>query len=411
MKITNRPYSIKKCRSCFSKKLINILSLGEQYLSDFTSANKKPKKYPLDLVLCTSCSLLQLKDTAPQSSLYTERYGYKSGINSTMKNELSEIVCRACDNVDVSGKNLTVVDIGANDGTLLSNYKNNIFRIGIEPIKKFADECKKYSDVVINDFFNYKSYFKKLKNKKAQIITAISCFYDIDEPNKFLSDIVKILDKDGIFIIQQNYLVGMLKFNAFDNIVHEHLEYYSLMSLENLLEKHNLEVFNVELSKINGGSFRTYICHKNARSINNSVVKLRKSEVRLNLNKKKIYEDFAKRVESNKNRLCKLILKLVKNNKKIFVYGASTRGNTLLQYCGLDSKLIKAAVERNSEKWGKKIASVDIPIISEGQARREKPDYMLVLPWFFKEEFLKREKAYLEDKGHFIFPLPKIRVV
>lgn len=401
-----------KCRSCTSKKLVDVLSLGYQYLSDFVIENIKPPKYPLSLILCKDCCLLQLKHTAPQSVLYTERYGYRSGINKTMQKELKAIVEKSQDMIkDQRFKKRLAVDIGANDGTLLRYYPNNVFKIGIEPIKKFAKECSQHADMVINDFFNYKSYSRKLKNKKTHIVTAISCFYDIDDPNQFLSDVKKILHKDGIFVIQQNYLVGMLELNAFDNIVHEHLEYYSLLSLENLLKRHNFEVFDVEQSSINGGSFRTYICHKNRKRIQNTVDQLRRYEKKLKLNEIRIYKNFADRVKKNSDSLYKFILDLVKRKKKIYVYGASTRGNTLLQFCKLDKRLIKAAVERNSEKWGKKIASVGIPIISEDQARREKPDYMLVLPWFFKEEFLKREKSYLEAGGHFIFPLPKLEII
>lgn len=401
---------VKKCRTCNSSKLKDILSLGIQYLSDFTSGNQKPKKYPLSLVLCEKCSLLQLRHNVPQSSLYTERYGYKSGINKTMQDELKGIVNESLSKLEKKG-NITAVDIGANDGTLLGNYGKKVFKIGVEPIKKFAKECEQKADVVINDFFKYKSYIKKVTGKKADIITVISCFYDMESPNIFLSDVKKILSEDGIVVIQQNYLVGMLEQNAFDNIVHEHLEYYSLLSLENLLKRHNLEVFDVEQSNINGGSFRTYICFSGKRKISKSVIDMRRKEMKMNLKNKKVYVDFAKRVERNKNKLYKLITRLVKDGKKIFVYGASTRGNTLLQYCELDSSLIKAAVERNTEKWGKKIASVGIPIISEEQARIEKPDYMLVLPWFFKKEFLRREKGYLSSGGHFIFPLPKLEVI
>jgi hypothetical protein len=231
----------------------------------------------------------------------------------------------------------------------------------------------------------------------------------MEEPNKFISDVKKIMKDDGICVIQQNYLVGMLKQNAFDNIVHEHLEYYSLLSLNNLLSKHGLEVFDVELRTLNGGSFRTYIGLKGKKRITKAVEKLNKYEKRLGLNKKKVYLDFAKRIKNNKKKLFEFIKKENEKGKIIYLYGASTRGNTLLQYFNLDNTLIKKAVERNPEKWGKIIASVGIPIISEVEARKDKPDYMLVLPWFFKKEFLKREKAYLKH-GHFIFPLPKFEV-
>ncbi|MEK7533765.1 MAG: class I SAM-dependent methyltransferase [Patescibacteria group bacterium] len=404
--------TVRACRSCKSNKLVDILSLGDHYLSDFTKTNKEPKKYPLCLILCETCNLLQLKHTAPQSSLYTERYGYKSGINNTMKKELKEIVEKSLKKVKDQGfKALIAVDIGANDGTLLSYYPKHIVRVGVEPIRKFAKECEQHADFVINNFFNYRSYIQKVKNKKAHIITAISCFYDIDNPNQFVSDVKKILHKRGVFVVQQNYLVEMLRQNAFDNILHEHLGYYSLKSLENLLNRHNLAVFDVEKSPINGGSFRTYISHKNSRLVEESVKRLREHEKSFKLNEIKIYKNFANRIKKNRNNLYKFIVNLVKKNKKVYIYGASTRGNTLLQFCNLDKSLISAAVERNSEKWGKKIASVAIPIISEEQARLENPDYMLVLPWFFKEEFLKREQDYLKKGGHFIFPLPTLEII
>ena len=402
--------AIKNCRICRSKNLINIISLGNLYLSNFRTDNKKPPKYPLTLILCKKCHLLQLKHNTPASLLYTENYGYKSGINQTMQAELKDIVRKALSKITKKRK-IIAIDIGANDGTLLKYYSKNVYKVAIEPIKKFARKCKKYADVVINDFFNFESYNKYLPGKKADLITAISCFYDIDNPNKFLHDITKILNEDGIFIIQQNYLKSMLEQNAFDNIVHEHLEYYTLTSLQNLLKKHGLEVFDVELNNLNGGSFRTYICFNKKRPISKSVKNLLMIERRLNLDKKTIYKEFAKRVRDNKNTLKKFIKNEVEKGKKIYVYGASTRGNTLLQYFNLNKKLIPYAVERNPEKWGKKIASVGIPIISEEEARRRNPDFMLVLPWFFKKEFLKREKKFLKNGGHFIFPLPKLEIV
>ena len=402
---------IKKCRSCNSKNLIGILSLGNQYLSDFVKINKKPKSFPLNMVLCKECFLVQLDYSVPSKYLYTERYGYKSGINQTMQEELKEIAQKSLKKIKKSDEKIVAVDIGANDGTLLKSYPKNIYRIGVEPITKFAKEAKKHSDKVINDFFTYEAFYKALKNKKADIVTIISCFYDMEDPNKFISDVKKIMKDDGICVIQQNYLVGMLKLNAFDNIVHEHLEYYSLLSLNNLLERHGLEVFDVEMRELNGGSFKTYIAFKGKRRITKAVEQLNKYEKKLQLNKKNVYLDFAKRIKNNKKKLSEFIKKENGKKKTIYLYGASTRGNTLLQYFGLDQKLIKKAVERNPEKWGKIIASVGIPIISEEEARKDKPDYMLVLPWFFKKEFLKREKKYLDNGGHFIFPLPKFEVI
>jgi SAM-dependent methyltransferase len=328
-----------------------------------------------------------------------------------MHNELKGIAEDAFKKVKKTKDKIVVVDIGANDGTLLSYYPKNIHRVSVEPIKKFADISKKYSDEVVNNFYTYEAYKRKTKNLKADIVTAISCFYDMEDPNKFVDDVKKILKDEGVFIIQQNYLVSMLKINAFDNIVHEHIEYYSLLSLSNLLERHGMEVFDVELRDLNGGSFKTYIALKGKRKITKNVLKMRALEKRLKLNNKKIYLDFAKRIEKEKEKIVAFIKKEIKAGKKVYLYGASTRGNTMLQYFGLNNKHIKFAVERNPEKFGKIISSVGIPIISEEQARKDKPEYMLVLPWFFKKEFIQREKEYLKNGGKFIFPLPKFEVV
>lgn len=400
-----------QCRSCESKEFLEILSLGDLYLSDFLVEEKKPEAFPLNLLLCSDCYLVQLRETTPANLLYTERYGYRSGINQTMRKELEGIVQKGLATFQKLKKDTIVVDIGANDGTLLSYYPTHLFRVGFDPVKKFAKDSKKHANVIVSDYFNHSAYEKALGKKKAHIITAISCFYDLEEPNDFLASIKKILHKKGVFIIQQNYLVQMLEQMAFDNIVHEHLEYYSLLSLDNLLRRHNLEVFAVEMSPINGGSFRTFVGFIGEHEVSSSVKDLREKEKKMRLEEKAIYLDFAKRVQKNGKELRKFLEGVVKKGQKVYLYGASTRGNTLLQYYNLGKDLISAAVERNPEKWGKKIASLGIPIISEEQARKDNPEYMLVLPWFFKEEFLEREKEYLHRGGHFIFPLPKFEVV
>ena len=238
-------------------------------------------------------------------------------------------------------------------------------------------------------------------------------FYDLDNPHDFVDDVRSILDENGIWILQMNYLVTMLENNAFDNIVHEHLEYYSLQSLEYLLNKHNLEVFDIEQNNINGGSIRVFIKFKDCKkiSISERVNSVREYETKIGLDNQKPYLDFAKRILNIKEQTCKFIKDEINNGKKIYVYGASTRGNTLLQYYELNSNSILAAAERNPDKWGKKTVGSKIPIISEKQARLDKPDYFLVLPWYFIDEFEIREKDYLRDGGKFIVPLPKFKLI
>ncbi len=412
---------IKSCRVCGFKNLTPILSLGEMYVSDFVTKENKATKAPLDLLLCNAndggCGLLQLKHTVSHEQMY-RNYWYRSGMNKTMTEELNGIAQKVQSLVKFQSGDF-VIDIGANDGTLLRGYSNQeIKRIGFEP----ARNLKKYNKVgttkIINDFFNYAAWKKNFGKVRAKAITAIAMFYDLDYPNKFIADIVKCLDKDGIFIIQMSYLPSMLSQNAFDNVCHEHVEYYSLFSLENLLKRHDLEVFDVELNNVNGGSFRTYIKHKESGKglkIPNGSKKrigdLRKYEKKLGLNNRKIYDQFVKRISRLKDQLTNFIKSEIANGKIVHVYGASTKGNTLLQYYNLDFSLIKAAAEKNPDKWGKKTISTLIPIISEEESRKQKPDYFLVLPWHFINEFKEREKEYLEEGGKFIIPLPRFKII
>ena len=391
---------ITACRSCRSKNIVDIADFGEQYLSEFRSDDKKPDKYPLELVLCNNCTLVQLKNSTPPEKLYTDNYGYRSGINNTIKADLKDIVERATKTVTLFPGDV-VVDIGANDGTLLSNYDKSYLRIGYEPIKKLARAAEEHADYIINDFFNAEAFNKAFPGKKAKIITFINCFYDLEDPNSVVEDLASILDEDGVLVIEQNYLAKMLTQNAFDNIVHEHIEYYTLTSLEHLLNRHFLEVVGIRETSINGGAFRVYVKHMNP------LQKYRAIEKNMRLDNKWTYFLFSLRVKSIKDKVKKFIEEKKAEGETIYLYGASTRGNSLIQVCGLDNKLITAAVERNSEKWGTRIASLGIPIISEEQARKEKPDYMLVLPWFFGPEFIEREKEYLNSGGTFLFPLPQ----
>jgi len=411
----------ENCRVCGRKNLEPILSLGNLYVSNFVDENGEAIKAPLDLVLCSvddgGCGLLQLKHTVSQERLY-RNYWYRSGMNKTMTDELHGIAQVAESIVRLAPGDF-VLDIGANDGTLLRGYKTQgVKLIGFEPAKNLIQFAEQGTTKIIADFFNFSAWEKEFKGAKAKIITAIAMFYDLDEPNLFVADIARCLDENGVFIIQMSYLPSMLSQNAFDNICHEHLEYYSLLSLENLLKRHKLEVADVELNDVNGGSFRIYIRHQGGGSNLNlkegaaeRVENLRSYEAKLNLQNKKIYDEFAARVENIKHKLFSFIKGEVAKGKKIYVYGASTKGNTLLQYCGLDHRLIVAAAERNPDKWGKKTVGTLIPIVSEEEARRAKPDYFLVLPWHFLKEFVERERDFLKEGGKFIVPLPEFKII
>ena len=343
--------TIEACRVCGSKNLLPILSLGEQYVSNFIDApSEQLIKAPLTLVLCDSklggCGLLQLKHTVSASSMYDE-YWYKSGLNPAMRSALSNITEKAGQIVKLSAGDV-VLDIGANDGTLLRTYPvAGLKTYGFEPAKNLVPEASINTTKIINDFFNAAAYKANVGSQKAKVITSIAMFYDLDAPNTFVADIVESLDGAGIWIIQMSYLPLMLEYNNFDNICHEHLEYYSLFSLEALLKRHNLEVFDIELNDVNGGSFRVYIQKTGAQANSPGgmarVAQQREVEQKLRLNESQPYAEFAVRVAELKKQTCNFIRQEVAGGKKVYVYGASTKGNTILQYYGLDSSVITAA--------------------------------------------------------------------
>jgi hypothetical protein len=397
--------SLKRCRSCHSNKLIDVLDTGNQHLSEFRNDDTLPDSYPIGLVMCKTCSLVQLKQSTPPDRLYTDNYGYYSGINNTIRADLLNIAETIPRYVTLA-KDDVIVDIGSNDGTLLKFYPAELARIGFDPVTKFKKFYNQKNLSLVNDYFNKDALIKELKRrkltKKPKVITAISCFYDLEDPNQFVMDVRDSLHPEGVFVIEQNYLATMLENIAFDNIVHEHVEYYSLMSLEKLLNRHYLKVVDVKVNDINGGAFRTYVKHMS------NLEKMRIVEKQMMLDNQWTYMKFGMEVKQTAKKVHDFVKKVTDDGKKVYIYGASTRGNSLLQVCGIDKSMITAAVERNPIKYGKKF--LGIPIISEDQARKDKPDYMLVMPWFFKDEFLKRELEYLKQGGKLVFPLPVFEV-
>jgi len=410
------------CRSCGLSNLTPVLSLGEQYVSNFVdegSSDNVPKA-PLELVLCETssggCGLLQLRHTV-QADLMFRRYWYRSGINASMTAALQDIANQAEKTVHLEEGDM-VVDIGCNDGTLLRSYETRgLALVGFEPATNLIEFAQVGTTRIVNDYFNLESFQEHFGESKAKLITSIAMFYDLDEPNEFVDDVAQVLDGDGVWILQMSYLPSMLKQNAFDNICHEHLEYYSLSSLEALLNRHDLEVFDAELNDVNGGSFRVCVKHRSCKSLGNQsdsknrVAQLRKLEADMHLSDRRVYLEFASRVTSLGQKVRHFIEEEHRKGSKVYVYGASTKGNTLLQFWNLDHNIIVAAAERNPDKWGKKTIGTLIPIISEEQARADKPDYFLVLPWHFLDEFVKREQAYLSAGGKFIVPLPEFRLI
>ncbi len=407
-------HDIKKCRICDGTDLAEVLDLGRHALSGRFSKKGEPDPLhaPLELVHCHECGLLQLRHTVVQSELYTDHYGYRSGINEAMVRHLTDIKDRV---VAIAKPKMgdIVLDVGSNDGTMLKAYATpGLVRIGIDPILGHFRDHYPIDVVTVEDYF-FATTFQAVGNgRKAKVITSIAMFYDLDDPNAFVADIRDVLHPEGIWIFELSYMPEMLRQNAFDTICHEHLEYYGLHQVERLISAHGLRIFDVDFNEINGGSFQVYACHVDGpyHSSQSKIDTVLKSEEEQNFNSLAPYHAFNKGIEAIRDRLVKVIRDERAKGKQICAYGASTKGNTILQYCGLDAKDIVAAADRNPEKWGCRTPGTGIPIISEEEAREANPDYFLVLPWHFREGFLKREKGFLQDGGHFIFPLPNVEV-
>lgn len=388
----------RTCRICNSDKLTHLFSLGNLYISTFVkSPGENLGKAPLELVWCENCSLVQLKHTAPQELMYSKHYWYRSGLNPIIINDLKEITEVAI-KLGYAKPGDILLDIGANDGTLLGFYPAGYIKVGCEPAKNLTDELRKRANVVIDDFWSQDTYRRYLGDRKAKIITAIGMFYDMEDPNQFIREAAKVLDENGIFIAQLMTSKKMLEKNDIGNICHEHLEYYSYDSLKYLFEKNGLEIFRIEENSINGGSYRIF-----ARLYKNGSIsypeKITKEE----------YFEFANRIEKNKNDCVELIKKLNQEGKKVYGYGASTKGNTILQYYGLNKNDIKGIAEISEEKFGKYTVGTDIPIIKEDDAKKL-ADYMLILPYAFKDNFVKKEQEWTNHGGKFIFALPQVEV-
>ncbi len=395
---------INQCLLCKSINLKKIFSFGNFYVSNFVKKKniKKGIKSPLILLYCKKCTLTQLSHIAPQEIMYKRFYWYRSGVTNTMINGLKDIYNKSSKYVKLK-KNDVVLDIGANDGTLLKFFKKKCITIGCEPANNLIKQLKKNSKYIINDFWSYKNVYKILKKNnliKPKLITAIGMFYDLEDPNKFIKDAAKALHEDGIFIAQLMCLKSMLKKNDLGNICHEHLEFYSLKSLKYLFENNGLEMFKIEENEINGGSFRIY-----CRKFNKGSIKFNEPNTLKSIMK------FIKRVNINKKNTMNFINEQIKKNKKIFLYGASTKGNTVLQYYGLDQNKIKFAAERSPEKWNKYTIGTGIKIISEKKARSLNPDFFFVTPWGFIKEFVKREHKWLKGGGKFILPFPRFKII
>ena len=415
---------LKKCKICGNTNLEKVVSIEEQFLSaTFVKSNYKNPltkiKTPLTLVLCKSknkkksCGHLQLLEMVKPDLLYREYY-YRSSTNDTMKKDLQEVTKSLIKIVKPRKKDL-IVDIGSNDNTLLNFYNKNFSFIGFEPAKNIKKIKTKNNIKIINNYFNSKEFFKTTK-QKAKIISSCAMFYDLKNPKNFVNDIKNIIDNDGVWCVQISYLLHMITNMNFYDICHEHLSYYSIESFENLLKPFGLKIFSIKTNNVNGGSIRFYICKKTCdiydnKSYLNNIKKLKNIEKKYQLKNKKTYLNFEKKINKFKTITKRYINKSILNGEKVLALGASTKGNILLQHFGLTKKEIPFISEINKFKIGLKCIGTDIKLISEKDAKLLKPDLMLVLPWYFKDEILKREKNFLKKGGKLFFPMPYPHII
>jgi len=412
---------IKECRICGNKNMVSILNLGEQYLTGVFPASKTEHitAGPLELVKCrddhsnNTCGLVQLKHSYNHLEMYGDNYGYRSGINKSMINHLHEKVKKIQSFIKLTQGDL-IIDIGSNDSTLLQAYpKDGLDLLGIDPTgKKFK---KFYPDHIklIPDFFSSETVRENVGEKKAKIITAIAMFYDLESPMDFVNQVYEVLADDGIWVFEQSYLPTMLEMNAYDTICQEHLEYYCLKQIKWIVDKFDLKIIDVEFNHVNGGSFSVTVAKSTSPYTQNIMLveKILFEERTKGLHTLKPYKEFESRVYNHRNEIHEFIRKAENENKSIFGYGASTKGNVILQFCNITDKDISFIAEVNSDKFGCYTPGTKIPIISEEEAKNMNPDYFMVLPWHFRDNIIERESAYLKSGGKLFFPLPSLEVV
>lgn len=392
--------TVTQCRSCNSTLSKTVFDIGELKINAFMeSPNTDIGSAPLKLMHCESCDLIQLSDTVREEDLY-KNYWYLSRLNKKIVDNLQSIVQDVCNEVEVEQGDL-VLDIGANDGTLLSFYNSDlVVRVGCDPAENIHNELEQNCDIMIGDFFTRQNWIDQVGDKKAKIVTTVAMFYDLDDPNSFVSDIKDILDNDGVWLCQLMTARPMLDTNDLGNVIHEHIEYYTYKSLVNLMERHELEIFDVRENDINGGSYQLYIRHNHYGSI----------DYHENITTE-VINQWANNIDQNRDKTMNFIKSEVAAGKKIYIMGASTKGNTIMQYYGLDSDTISGAAEIHPDKIGKYLVSSSIPIVHEDDAKAD-ADYFLVFPFHFKELFVNKIMAdWIADGGKLIFCTPEFEVV
>jgi len=409
--MTNEYTVIEKCRICYNDSINEVLKLEPQYVATTFVTNNENNpmakiKIPLTLILCKKCGLVQLKETVRPDLLY-KNYFYRTAINDTMKRDLQDVVNYAVENVKTE-KDDVVVDIGANDCTMLSMYPDHLKKFGIEPATNIDWSHVNKSITIVNNYFSKDTVLKATNGKKAKIISATAVFYDFDDPNIAAKDIKDVLHEDGVCVIQVSYLLDTIRDMNFYDVVHEHLEYYSLKSINYLMERNGLKIIDATTNFVNGGSLRVLVTHKeNSRPKSKRYKEILYEDKKWNLEELDTYVQYEHKIKDIIKKSREFIVNEIENGGTVIGLGASTKGNVLLQICGIGKDLLPYISDRNKEKVGLRTLGTDIEIISEEKAREINPSAMLVIPWNFKEEVLSREKDYIQNGGKMLFLMPR----
>jgi len=404
---------LERCRLSGSRNLIPVLHLGEQELTGvFPQPGESVTRGPLDLVWCPDSGLLQLGHSYNPDEMYGENYGYRSGLNGSMVRHLTQKIGFLEKLADLKPGD-TVLDIGSNDATSLKAYTTpGLKRIGIDPTGAKFEQYYPDDIRLVPDFFSAAN-FRSVSTQQAQIVTSIAMFYDLDDPIAFARDIASVLAPDGLWHFEQSYMPAMLRTVSYDTICHEHLEYYSLGAVKKIVEAADLKLIDVQMNGVNGGSFAVTATPKtSSRRPNAAVIDwLLGQEERMGLDTVRPFREFEDRVFRHRADLVRLLKALAADGKRVLGYGASTKGNVTLQFCGVTTAEVAAIAEVNPEKYGRVTPGTHIPIVSEADAHAMNPDYFLVLPWHFKEGIIQREQDYIARGGKFIFPFPEIEII
>ena len=407
------------CRLCHNRQLVPVLHLGEQSLTGrFPRSAAEPlTRGPLELVKCHgpgACGLVQLRHLYDLAEMYGDSYGYRSSLNRSMVDHLGQVVAGLRRRV-TPGAGRLVIDIGSNDGTLLSFYPPDTAAtlVGVDPAAATFRQYYRGDVEVVADFFSAAAIRGRFGDRRADVVTSVAMFYDLPDPLAFAREVASVLSDDGVWFFEQSYLPSMLATGAYDTVCHEHLEYYAMAQVCWVLERAGLRPIDVTVDDTNGGSFAVTAAKVGSRHVADdaAVTAMLDRERALGLDTLAPYEAFAGRVRDHRGQLVQTLRSLHDGGKRVLGYGASTKGNVLLQYCGVTPDLLPAVAEVNAWKFGRVTPGTNLPIISEADAKARHPDYFLVLPWHFRENLLRREAAWIAGGGRMIFPLPRIEVV